>query len=1082
MSHNDETHPSGGRVGDGGGESRSTLGRYINLCFLGQGGMARVYSAYDPQLGRTVALKLIRGDDPELRVRLQSEARAQAGVDHPGICKIYEVGEVENEPYIAMQLIHGPSLREAAADMTLEQKLNLMKDVSLAVHAAHRAGLIHRDLKPANILVEKGEDGRWIPYVVDFGLARDATAPGMTASGVIVGSPAYMSPEQARGEIRKLDRRSDVYSLGVTLYELLSGKLPFEAEASLELILQVLQDDPVPLRTRDGTLPQELELIVQKCLEKDPSRRYESARALAEDLERYLAGDPVAARPADFGYRLRKKIRKHKAVVAAASVAIGLVVIFGAIGIRTQIAARRQAALANQLGQEVKEMEGILRFAQMLPLHDVVREKKIVRNKVAQIESRISSMGSLAEGPGNFAIGRGYLALQEYELARKHLEAAWKAYPDPQVASALGLVMGLLYQKDLAEADLIQNKEQKEARRKLSEQNFRAPALEYLKAGSRLRDEHSDYVQGLIAFYEKNHAQALRNASEAVKKAPGFFEAHQLSGEVLQDQGKAAYSEGRYQDAGQYYDRAEAEFSQAAFIARSDARAYVGLCTVQLNRVDAAIYNNPEGVERYARAGLDLCAQALKADSESVDARLTEARIYIRWGEHAGSLGSDPRELLNHGIESVHTALRLESNSYMAYYSLGIANRLYARYEQNHGMDAAGSLDRSIAAYRKSIDINPAYANTYSSLANVYITRAQIEWDKGKSPLASLDAAITNLKTALKLDPKLAAAFTNMGVAYNNKTSYELDNGMDPRASADEAIRAFTRSLELAPNNPLVYSNMGNPYLFKGQYALMRAESPEEYFRKAIENYSRAVELNPGLANAVVNLGLAYNQLASYRRDSGQDARAEFEKAIELGGRACGLTEEPFSCSSVAISNYEYGLLRLRAGEDPRPQIEAGLAFDRRAFRANPESPEAWNALAQLKLLDAQRMIARKADAAATLLEAEQAARKAIQSTPGYAPYAITAGLIYCELAEGRQRLRRSPEESIDRGLSVVEEGRKAAKELPQFYALRGALLAIRAAAGDEASAQPARDSLAHAFSKSPTLVWYFGRYQKLLP
>ena len=187
--------------------------RYQCVRFLGEGGMGRVFLARDPRLNRSVALKFVRGDDPGLTQRFLAEARAQARVNHERVCKVYEVGEVQGRVYIAMQFIEGRTLGALAPELSVEQKALLLREASEGVHEAHRVGLIHRDLKPSNIMVERAEDGTLRPYVMDFGLARDWTE-GATLTGAVMGTPQYMSPEQARGEVSRLDRRTDVYSLG----------------------------------------------------------------------------------------------------------------------------------------------------------------------------------------------------------------------------------------------------------------------------------------------------------------------------------------------------------------------------------------------------------------------------------------------------------------------------------------------------------------------------------------------------------------------------------------------------------------------------------------------------------------------------------------------------------------------------------------------------------------------------------------------------------------------------------------------------------------------------------------------------
>src|SRR6185503_19596108 len=184
-----------------------------------------------------------------------------------------------------------------------------------AVQAAHRIGIIHRDIKPSNIMVERMEDGSWRPYIMDFGIARDISDPGITATNVVIGTPAYMAPEQVLGEKGGVDRRTDVYALGATLYAVLAGKPPFDG-SGMDLFVKLTSEEPTPLSKVIPSVPKDLDTIVSKCLEKEASRRYDSARSLADDLGRYLAGEPIFAHRATWQYRISKKIKKHKTIAA----------------------------------------------------------------------------------------------------------------------------------------------------------------------------------------------------------------------------------------------------------------------------------------------------------------------------------------------------------------------------------------------------------------------------------------------------------------------------------------------------------------------------------------------------------------------------------------------------------------------------------------------------------------------------------------------------------------------------------------------------------------------------------------------
>jgi len=297
---------------------------------IGTGGMGEVFKAWDPDLQRYVALKYLRHDDPVLVERLLREARAQARVDHPSVCKVYEVGEDDGRPYIAMEYVDGVPLDNAARSLSIEQKIVLVKEITEAVQAAHTAGLIHRDLKPANILVTD-HDGRPHPYVLDFGIARIEEIAGLTMTGQVMGTPGYLSPEQARGEVATLDRRTDVFSLGVILYELLGGSKPFTGDSNVEILMHLIEDEPEPLRKRVPDVPRDLETVVMTCLEKDPDRRYPSAKALAADLDRFLAGDAVDARPITAVERLTRKARKNKLLTAVIAAVVLLVLTFIAV-------------------------------------------------------------------------------------------------------------------------------------------------------------------------------------------------------------------------------------------------------------------------------------------------------------------------------------------------------------------------------------------------------------------------------------------------------------------------------------------------------------------------------------------------------------------------------------------------------------------------------------------------------------------------------------------------------------------------------------------------------------------------------
>ncbi|PWU04987.1 MAG: hypothetical protein C5B51_15595 [Terriglobia bacterium] len=318
----------------------ASIGRYRILRLLGEGGMGAVYEAEQEEPRRVVALKVIRAGlaTPERLRRFKHESQALGRLQHPGIAQVYEASTAETplgpQPYFAMELIRGlPLDRYAKAQgLSTRHKLLLMVKICEAVDHAHLRGLIHRDLKPDNILVDSGGQ----PKILDFGVARvterEAQATGQTDVGQLVGTLPYMSPEQVLGDPLEIDTRSDVYSLGVILYELLSGRLPFDVRHRPlpEAVRTIREEDPTSLSSVSRSYRGDIETIVGKALEKDKSRRYSSAAHLAADIQRYLNDEPLAARRPSASYQLAKFARRHRALVAGAA-AVFVVLVAGIV-------------------------------------------------------------------------------------------------------------------------------------------------------------------------------------------------------------------------------------------------------------------------------------------------------------------------------------------------------------------------------------------------------------------------------------------------------------------------------------------------------------------------------------------------------------------------------------------------------------------------------------------------------------------------------------------------------------------------------------------------------------------------------
>lgn len=302
------------------------IGDYELRGEIGRGGMGSVIKAHQVSLDRPVALKMIlRGPfaSDEDMVRLRTEAEAAARLNHPNIVHVYEVGEYEGQPYFSMKFIDGETLSQRLADRALSSReaATLLLPIARAIAEAHRHGILHRDIKASNILIDK----EGTPYITDFGLAKRVSGyrrnendvhESVTQSGAVLGTPGYMPPEQAAGKTGELGRTSDVYSLGAVLYAMLTGRPPFQSSSPIDTILMVLEQEPVSPRTLNPAVDPDLEMIALKCLQKPADLRYQSADALADDLQAYLNHEPITARSSQVTQVLSRAFREtHHAVV-----------------------------------------------------------------------------------------------------------------------------------------------------------------------------------------------------------------------------------------------------------------------------------------------------------------------------------------------------------------------------------------------------------------------------------------------------------------------------------------------------------------------------------------------------------------------------------------------------------------------------------------------------------------------------------------------------------------------------------------------------------------------------------------------
>lgn len=401
-------------------------GRYVLGPALGKGGMGEVVEAWDVVLCRPVALKTLRRVDPAAMIRFMHEAQVQARVIHPNICRIYDIQQADGTLRIAMQLVQGPTLRDAARSLTPAEAVALVAQVAEGVHAAHFHNLIHRDIQPSNILLETGLDGRRIPFLCDFGLALSLAEPTLADSQAQAGTPAYMAPEQIRGDAGAIGPGTDLYGLGCTLHYALAGNPPGPPDSSGRRALK-------------AGLPRNLQIILGKCLEDNPADRYRTAGDLAWDLRRYLNGEPVLARtpgPLEMAWRWARRRFWPAAFCAAAAAAA----VTGWQSWRREqyLDGVMQAERHYARDQQEWELEMIAQRA--MPIHDLGPLRLAGTELESHIRGELEHLGPAWRAPAHATIGRIHMQLGDFTKAAEELQGILSlGFQDPGAIQALAM-------------------------------------------------------------------------------------------------------------------------------------------------------------------------------------------------------------------------------------------------------------------------------------------------------------------------------------------------------------------------------------------------------------------------------------------------------------------------------------------------------------------------------------------------------------------------------------------------------------------------------------------------------------------
>ncbi len=820
---------------------------------LGAGGMGEVHRAWDRRLERAVAVKLLRSHDARDAERVLLEARLQARVEHPHVVKVHAVGSLDGRPCIVFQLVEGRTLSELAPALSLEQRVELVRQAGLGLHAAHLQGLVHRDVKPANVLVEQSRDAGPVALLTDFGLARGEEA-GASRSGLPAGTLDYMSPEQlvAPGPP---DFRSDVYALGATLYSVLAGRPPFrrslspgtpstEAEPDVELLRRILEEDPEPLTRVVPGLPRDLATIAARAMEKDPTARYSSAEALAQDLGRVQRGEPIHARPVSLLERALKWSRRNTALARAAAVVVLTLVLAAGWTWWHQRRADRAAVEAARLGALSESLEDQLRMEYLGPPHDLRPALARVRREAARLRPHAAT----GDGATNAALGKALQLTGDAEGARAAYERAWQTgFRTPRVAEGLGEVLGELYRRRYERARETLAVDAREPAFARLRAELAEPAKAFLRMGEST-GWRARMVAAREAMVEREFPEARRRAQEALTEDPGRYEALLLTGQAWIGEARDLTYARRFDDVSAALEKATAVLEDAARWGRSDPA--VGLARAEIHSVRSNIETlqgrSPVEATGLALTALDSVA-VLNPDDPAVDVGRGFAlvqRVQYQFMSARSSLDAT----LDAGISAYRHALALGGDDARTLALLGQALYYRAFAQEQEGKPSLETAREGLEAMDRAGRLAPEDSEVPFVLAILHATEADALARAGQPTAAARRAVVEAGRRALAmhagrgtlLRPIVAQQLVLLG-----KEAWL--NGEDPRPHFDGARKAFDEALAAMPGQPAPVAQFANSVDVESSILLAIGEDPGPRLEEALAKVNEVLQKHPSL-------------------------------------------------------------------------------------------------------------------------------------------------------------------------------------------------------------------------------------------
>jgi serine/threonine-protein kinase len=899
--------------------------------------------------------------------------------------------------------------------------------------------------------------------LTDFGLAKDVAAESkMTRSGMTLGSPHYMPPEQADGRLEAIDPRSDVYALGATLYEMLVLRPPFEGESVAAVLKQVLLDDPLPLRKRNALIDRDLETICLKCLEKNPQKRYGGAKALAEDLERYREGRPILARPVSLLERWVRRARRNRPAAMALVVILLLLCAggYGAwVGLRSWRGERQEKEEAKAKEEETQRLlakslkvANVLLLAQKKigPVHTALKKsfydsslddagKRAEYGKYAKdIDAFVASLPPDTASQATGIALKGWLvrfsgdeeeAFALFEKAReKDAEVSWGYLFEAMVwllkyfrASPRFFLLGSDYgaRRFLPVMESEKGKAALARFMSMLEASERAQVL-----GRSSLEEFRDLMEGLVGFREGDFQRVVRGLTGALR----LPETTWIEEEILHARARACHLTQAYAAGLEDAEKVRKAFPRFAEIYRCERGFLQG-------QGEAAAQKGEDPFPFFERA---LLAQekALALDPSNASLYLERASVHAAIGNGKERSGEDPTDSFRKAIDDYTTCIRLNPSERFAHINRGVTLVRMAVCLGRRGEDHRPLLRKALADYDWESERGLSNHVVYLNRASANFNLARAEEVRGNDPLDILERAVEDCRRALELDPQNHTVLGNLSQAYSflgkraanrREDPSKWFRGEDPQPLFGKAIEEFSKGLRRDPRETRGLCNRGNAYLQLGQAQLRRGKDPRNAFQKGFEDLREVIQTQNNDPFPYRALGTIHLELASFARSQNQDPIPEFEKAISYFSEALRCNpEEVYFYQMRGRASLALGQAKRGPQEDRRLLLREAVNDLTEAIKREPDSTtDLWyRGLAQALL--GVECVKRSEDSRDPFRKAIRDFDAAIEKSPGKA-------MVYGDRGNALKHLAL---EETKRGRAAVSLWNRAAASFEQGLAL----------------------------------------------